>query len=132
MLPDFGREVYCLLGLPFDAVDLAAAEKRIRAAASSGSPCLLTTPNLNFLVACLSDDAFRNSVINSDLSVADGMPLVWFARMLRIPIRERVAGSTLFDALRYGSGAKLAVFFLAARMARPGPLASGSLRKTGG
>jgi len=111
LLPDFNREVHCLLGLPIDAVDLAAAEQRIRAAAASRSRCFLSTPNVNFLIACRSDDAFRNSVINSDLSVADGMPLVWLARLMGIPIRERVAGASLFDALRYGPGRRLSVYF---------------------
>lgn len=111
MSPIFSREVYCLLGLPFDAVNLEAASQRIRAAATSHSPCFLSTPNLNFLIASQSDTAFRNSVINSDLSIADGMPLIWIARMLGIPIRERVAGSTLFDTLRHDSGKPLSVFF---------------------
>jgi 4'-phosphopantetheinyl transferase len=69
--PDFSRNVHCVLGLPIDAVDLAAVERRIRAAAASRSPCFLSTPNVNFLIACRSDDALRDSAINSDLSVAD-------------------------------------------------------------
>jgi N-acetylglucosaminyldiphosphoundecaprenol N-acetyl-beta-D-mannosaminyltransferase len=38
--------------------------------------------------------------LQSDLSVADGMPLVRIARALGLPITERVAGSSLFQALR--------------------------------
>jgi N-acetylglucosaminyldiphosphoundecaprenol N-acetyl-beta-D-mannosaminyltransferase len=111
MLPDFNREVHCLLGLPFDAVNMSAAVERIRSAAADRSPCFLSTPNLNFLIAAQSDIAFRNSVINSDLSIADGMPLVWIARLLGIPIRERVAGAALFEALRSDSEKQLSVFF---------------------
>jgi N-acetylglucosaminyldiphosphoundecaprenol N-acetyl-beta-D-mannosaminyltransferase len=110
-VPDFSREVHCLLGLPFDAVDLAGAEARIRAAAASRSRCFLSTPNVNFLVGCRSDGAFRDSVVNSDLSVADGMPLVWLARLMGIPIRERVAGSTLFEVLRRTPARRLSVYF---------------------
>lgn len=109
--PDFNRDVHCLLGLPFDAIELPSALQRIRTSASTRTPCFLSTPNLNFLVASLSDTEFRNSVINSDLSIADGMPLVWMARMLAIPIRERIAGSTLFDMLRNDSVSRLSVFF---------------------
>jgi N-acetylglucosaminyldiphosphoundecaprenol N-acetyl-beta-D-mannosaminyltransferase len=109
--PDFDRDVHCLLGLPIDAVDLAGAERRIRAAAAARSPCFMSTPNVNFLIASRSDDAFRSSVIHSDLCVADGMPLVWLARLIGIPIRERVAGSNLFEALRYGGGKPLSVYF---------------------
>ena len=109
--PDFSREVHCLLGLPIDTVDLAGAERRIRSAAASRSPCFLSTPNVNWLIACQSDAAFRDSVINSDLSVADGMPLVWLAGLIGIPIHERVAGAALFDALRRGPGERLSVYF---------------------
>lgn len=107
----FERNVYCLLGLPFDAVDMAGAVFRIRDAARRRQPCILSTPNLNFLVACLTDEAFRNSVIRSDLSIADGMPIVWVARLLDIPIRDRVAGSGVFETLRHDRTARLSVYF---------------------
>lgn len=111
---DFSRNVHCLFGLPFDAVNLAEAELRIRNAAEQRTPCFLSTPNLNFLIACQTDAAFRDSVINSDLNIADGMPIVWLSRLLGIPIRERVAGSTLFERLRQGTGRKIAVYFFGA------------------
>ena len=111
MRPDFSREVHCILGLPFDAVNLAEAEQRIRAAAANRTRCFFSTPNLNFLIGCRTDNPFRNSVINSDLSIADGMPLIWIARVLGIPIRERVAGSDLFEKLRAPSSTRLSVYF---------------------
>jgi N-acetylglucosaminyldiphosphoundecaprenol N-acetyl-beta-D-mannosaminyltransferase len=107
----FERNVFCMLGLPFDAVDLAGTVSRIRDAAARRQPFFLSTPNLNFLAASLSDKTFRNSVIRSDLSVADGMPLVWMARWLRIPIRGRVAGSDVFETVRNDGAAPLSVFF---------------------
>ncbi|KAF0162144.1 MAG: N-acetylglucosaminyldiphosphoundecaprenol [Rhodocyclaceae bacterium] len=111
---DFERKVHCLLGLPFDAVDTAAALQRIRRAAAGGNACFFSTPNLNFLVTCLDDAAFRDSIIHSDLSVADGMPLVWMARLLGIPLRERVAGSGLFEALRADASRPLSVYLFGA------------------
>jgi N-acetylglucosaminyldiphosphoundecaprenol N-acetyl-beta-D-mannosaminyltransferase len=109
--PDFERDVHCLLGLPIDAIDLAGAERRIRAAAAARMPCFMSTPNVNFVVQSRSDDAFRNAVLHSDLSVADGMPLVWLARLMGIPLRERVAGSSVFEALRGDEHRPLAVYF---------------------
>lgn len=111
---DFQRDVYCLAGLPFDAVSVAGVVGRIRKAARQRRPLFLSTPNVNFLIGCMGDERFRDSVINSDLSVADGMPLVWIARLLQIPICERVAGSNLFEALRSGSGDRLSVFLFGA------------------
>ncbi len=108
---DLSREVYCLLGLPFDAVTLSDAEAQVRMAAQNRVPCFLSTPNLNFLIGCLDDGEFRESVLESDLSVVDGMPLVWLAGLLGVPLRERVAGSTLFDSLRQTNKQPLSVYF---------------------
>lgn len=100
----FARDVHCLLGLPFDAVDLAAAVRSVRRAAGRRQRFVLATPNLNFLIACRTDPAFRDSVLASDLSIADGMPIVWLARLFGVPLPGRVAGSDLFEALARGEG----------------------------
>ena len=67
MASPFDREVYCLLGLPFDAIDVAGTIRCIRDSIVSRAPCFLSTANLNWLVASLNDHALRNSVINSHL-----------------------------------------------------------------
>ena len=108
---DFQRSVYCILGLPFDAITMEQATAKIIAAARSRQRCFFSTPNLNFAVASLDGGEFRDSVIRSDLSVADGMPLVWIAELLGLPITERVAGSSLFEALRNRPGKVLLVYF---------------------
>lgn len=108
---DFDRAVYCLLGLPFDAVNMKHVIHIVRSAASQRAACFISTPNLNFLIACLADRQFRQSVINSDLSIADGMPLVWIARVLGIPILERIPGAGLFEALRSDAAHPLSVYF---------------------
>lgn len=111
--PDFNRNLHCLLGLPFDALTLEQAVAQIRRAIDSRTRCFVSTPNLNFLIAAQTNAAFRRSVIHSDLSLADGMPIVWLAKLMGIPIRERVAGSDVFEALRDGSGdgKKIKVYF---------------------
>jgi N-acetylglucosaminyldiphosphoundecaprenol N-acetyl-beta-D-mannosaminyltransferase len=103
--PDFSRPVHYMLGLPFDAVSLPQAVARVRHAVQTRTPLFISTPNLNFLIASQTDAAFRQSVVQSDLSLADGMPIVWLAKLLGIPITERVAGSTLFEVLRSGPAA---------------------------
>lgn len=108
---DFRRPVYCLLGVPIDAVNLRQAEAILTGAVSAGSRIILTTPNINNIVAIQRHADFRDTVIRSELSVADGMPLVWVARLLGIPLRERVAGSDLFDWLAREDGVPLKVYF---------------------
>jgi N-acetylglucosaminyldiphosphoundecaprenol N-acetyl-beta-D-mannosaminyltransferase len=109
---DFQRPVHCLLGLALDALDQEQALQRLELARAGGPRCFLSTPNLNFLIAAQRSGAFRDSVCRSDLSVADGMPLVWIARLLGIALPQRVSGSGLFEALRQPSQRPWRVFFL--------------------
>lgn len=97
---DFERDIWCLLGIPLDATDMSGAVRAVTTAAAERRPCFLSTPNVNFLIGCQSDAEFRQSVINSELSVADGMPLIWIAKLLGIPLAERVSGSGLIEVLR--------------------------------
>lgn len=97
---DFERRIWCMLGLVFDAVDMQQAIDSVQQSVIDGSPCFISTPNLNFLVTSQSDAEFRGSVINSELSIADGMPLIWIARILNIPLPGRVPGSGMVEILR--------------------------------
>ena len=107
---DFGRPRFCLLGLPFDAIGMADAVEQVRTDAFANRRCWISTPNLNFVVAALADPTFRDSVLQSDLSLVDGMPLVWAARAIGLPLRERLAGSDLFEALQAHGGEPLTVY----------------------
>jgi N-acetylglucosaminyldiphosphoundecaprenol N-acetyl-beta-D-mannosaminyltransferase len=97
---DLSREVYCILGIPVDAIGMHTVLRRIALAAAGNVPFLISTPNLNFLVNSQSDSDFRESLILSDLCTADGMPIIWIAWLTGIPIKYRIAGSDIFDALK--------------------------------
>jgi len=99
---EFDRNVVCIGGLPFDVVGMPAAVDRIYSVVAARKSFFLSTPNLNFLMTAMQDASFRDSVIHSELSVVDGMPLVWMARLLGFPITERVAGASLFNTLWHG------------------------------
>ncbi len=97
---DLSREVYCILGMPIDAIEMAAVMQSIETAAANAVPFVISTPNINYLVNSLSDPEFRESLFLSDLFPADGMPIVWIARLTGIPIKQRIAGSDIFEALK--------------------------------
>jgi N-acetylglucosaminyldiphosphoundecaprenol N-acetyl-beta-D-mannosaminyltransferase len=99
MPPDFSRDLRFVLGLPFDALTEARTEGVVRTAIDRRTRCFLSTPNLNFVVACLADASFRSSVLQSDLSVADGWPVVAISRLVGSALPERVSGSSLFQRL---------------------------------
>jgi N-acetylglucosaminyldiphosphoundecaprenol N-acetyl-beta-D-mannosaminyltransferase len=106
------RPCWSLLGLPFDQVDPDQAVDIIDQAIKTKRKCFLSTPNLNFIVQAKSDESFYESVIYSDLVVADGMPVIWTAKLLGIPLQSRVAGSSLFEILQNKRRDKpISVFF---------------------
>jgi|SRR5579883_1804185 len=101
---NLGRHVYCVLGVPVDAVNLSTVIQKIEAAAAHRVVFLISTPNLNFLMQSLSDPEFRESLLDSDLCPPDGAPIIWIARLLGLPIAERAAGADLLDRLDKLSG----------------------------
>jgi N-acetylglucosaminyldiphosphoundecaprenol N-acetyl-beta-D-mannosaminyltransferase len=97
---DLGRDVHALMGLVFDRMDLAGAAQRVRACIDRRRPCFLSTPNVNFVAAAAFDPTFRDSVLHSELSLADGFPIVKAARWMGIELPGRVAGADLFERLQ--------------------------------
>lgn len=93
------RALFCLLGITLDAMTLDEAVHHVREAVAARRRLFVSTPNLNFLIASQRNPQMRDSVTASDLSLADGMPLIWLARLLGLPIRQRVSGSDLFERL---------------------------------
>jgi N-acetylglucosaminyldiphosphoundecaprenol N-acetyl-beta-D-mannosaminyltransferase len=111
---DLSRNVFGLLGIPVDALDFPSLLHAMGLATNASTPFLISTPNVNFLVKSQINGTFRESMLLSDLCLADGMPLIWIAKLLRIPIHERIAGSDLFGRLKSasGTGRRLRVFLL--------------------
>ena len=97
---ELSREVFGVLGIPIDPIELSASIAAVEAAVESGETLWLSTPNVNFLIASRADEAFREALLSSDVCPADGMPVVWIARLLGVPIKGRVSGADLFDALK--------------------------------
>src|SRR5580704_19030317 len=131
---DLSREVYCLLGMPIDAIDLATFIKFVEDAGLRRASFLISTPNLNFLVKSHLDAKFREALLHSELCPADGMPIVWIARLLGIPIKHRVAGSDIFDKLKAepGTARPLRLFLFGGAMGAAATAASAINSKPGG
>ena len=88
--------------MPVDAIEMPTVLRTIDAMVAARKPFLISTPNINFLVNHQLDDNFRDSLLVSDLCPADGMILVWIARLMGVPIKARVAGSDIFNSLKAG------------------------------
>jgi N-acetylglucosaminyldiphosphoundecaprenol N-acetyl-beta-D-mannosaminyltransferase len=55
--------------------------------------------NVDKIVKASRSNALRDVINSCDLINADGMPVVWASRLLGKPLKERVAGIDLFEAL---------------------------------
>ena len=97
---DLSRNVYCFLGIPVDNVGMREAVERVETAIKLRTPYLIATPNTNFLVSSMFDEAFRETLVFSDLCLPDGMWLMWLARLVGIPIKTRIAGSDLLEMIK--------------------------------
>ncbi|PWN56290.1 glycosyltransferase [Abyssibacter profundi] len=65
---------------------------------AQGQGAWLVTANMDFLSRARRDAQIATLYRQSDVMIADGMPLVWASRLAGRPIPERIAGSSLmFD-----------------------------------
>lgn len=59
----------------------------------------IVTPNAQFVHLAHTNQRYADIIRDADLSVADGMPLVWASRLLGCPLPGRVNGTNLMIAL---------------------------------
>ena len=86
----------------------------VQMAQKTERPRYVCTGNLDHLVTLKSDPEFRAIYENSDLTLADGKPVVLLSHLSGgEPLRERVTGSDLFwELARASSATGLRLFFL--------------------
>jgi N-acetylglucosaminyldiphosphoundecaprenol N-acetyl-beta-D-mannosaminyltransferase len=106
----FNRRVYCFLGLPIDILQLEEVMQVVRQVKEQAGRLILLTPNTNDVVHAQADKAFRDAFLTSDISLPDGMPVVWLGRFLGLPIPERLAGADLFECIQQGHAGEMTVF----------------------
>ncbi len=70
---------------------LAAIERFI----SAGKPVYLTNPNVDIVIKYNSDPEFKRYYDEGALCTVDGTPIMWAAKFLGTPLKEKVSGSDL-------------------------------------
>ncbi len=82
----------------------------------AGTPHQHVVVNVDKIVKASRDPALRQIINDCDLINADGMPVVWASRLLGKPLKERVTGVDLFEALMAQAAKKgWRVYLLGAR-----------------
>ena len=112
-----GAERSELLGLEFERAGMGAIVARCLAwCREPRTTHIVTTANASHLCMMRRDSALREACQAADLTVADGMSVVWALRLLGRPVAERVAGIDLMARLLdAGSRNGLRVYILGAR-----------------
>ena len=104
--------------VPLDSVHIADALDWISAVTRDGrtSSIHVVTPNAQFVQIARSSSRFAQVLRLSDLSVADGVPLVWACRLLGHPIPGRINGTDLMVRLcKWAAEHNASVYLLGGR-----------------
>ena len=81
-----------ILGVSFDNVTMAEALARGRELLDAAGCHYVVTPNPEIVEACLADPAAMAAVNGADLVLPDGIGVIYGAKMLKTPLKERVPG----------------------------------------
>lgn len=88
-----------LFGLEVDALTLPDVVGLAADAIAGHRRLLVGVVNAAKIAKLQTDPLLRESLLTSDVLLADGQSVVWASRLLRHPLPERVAGIDLFEAL---------------------------------
>jgi len=114
-----------LMGCSIDNLSMEETLQAIEGFIQTGKPHQHVVVNVDKLVKASRDPELRRIINGCALVNVDGMPVVWASRLLGKPLKERVAGVDLFDALMLRAGEKgWRVFLLGAKEDVVGKVAS--------
>lgn len=100
-------------GVPFSYLTLAETLQHIDRLIAHRQAGYFITANLNYNMLTDQHPELKEVNDNASFIVCDGMPMVWFSRLLKRPLPERIAGSELIYALNHWAARKgHRVFFL--------------------
>jgi N-acetylglucosaminyldiphosphoundecaprenol N-acetyl-beta-D-mannosaminyltransferase len=105
-----------LMGCTIDNLSMEETLQTIEGFIHTGKPHQHVVVNVDKLVKASRDPELRRIINECALINVDGMPVVWASRLLGKPLKERVAGVDLFEALMRRAGEKgWRVFLLGAQ-----------------
>jgi N-acetylglucosaminyldiphosphoundecaprenol N-acetyl-beta-D-mannosaminyltransferase len=105
-----------MMGCEIDNLTMEQTLQKIDGFIQSGLPHQHVVVNVDKLVKASHDAELRRIINDCALVNVDGMPVVWASRLLDKPLKERVAGVDLFEALMQRSARTgWRVFLLGAR-----------------
>jgi N-acetylglucosaminyldiphosphoundecaprenol N-acetyl-beta-D-mannosaminyltransferase len=87
------------MGVPISNVTMDSVVEFVNASIQEGGFHQVATANVDYLNNAIHDTELQRILYKCDLVIPDGMPLLWVARLLNRPLRERVCGADLVPRL---------------------------------
>jgi len=84
-----------VLGIPFHNVTFEETVAWARDRIKSRRPGYIATANIDFIMQSRRDPEMQRILLEADLVVADGIPIVWLSNWLGPKLKARVTGSDL-------------------------------------
>lgn len=105
-----------VLGVGFDNVTMAEALARGEELLQSEGAHYVVTPNPEIVEACRADASAMEAVNGADLVLPDGIGIIYGAKMLKTPLKERVPGIEFGTSMiEFCSRNNKSVYFLGAK-----------------
>ena len=99
ILQNKARQIIEILGVKIDKIDYQSALVTAKKLIDGGGKHYVVTPNPEFIVLAQKDLQFKEILNRADLSVPDGIGLVWLSRIFARGLPERVAGVDLLEGM---------------------------------
>ena len=88
-----------IMGLQFDNVTMDEAAARAEEILAGGRTCYAVTPNAEIAYEALHDEKLRALLNDADLVLPDGAGVVLASKLLKTPLKQKVAGVDFADRL---------------------------------
>lgn len=102
-----------LFGINVDNVSNEEAIRKIELLIKKNNPSLVVTPNVHHINILQKDNEFREIYSQASMVLPDSKPLFWTSKILKMPLKERVAGSDLLPSFcKLAAKKRYRLFFL--------------------
>ena len=88
-----------LLGVKINNLTLVDALQKVEDLLLDSQQRYVVTPNPEFLVKAQKDEKFRDILNSADMSVPDGIGLIYASRFLGSPLKQRITGVDLMEKI---------------------------------
>lgn len=88
-----------ILGTCFDNLTMREAVNKALSLMRSEGSHYAVTPNSEIVYECLKDENVRKTVNNADMVLPDGIGVIYASKILKTPLKEKIAGIDFAKAL---------------------------------